>query len=274
HTALPDVSTVRYVFWRIKFRLLNRLSGFHLLTSNRNTLESLRGFLSESSLRGIPVAYSGIDGDEIRQALESRSDQVTLRQRFGLPATAFLVFALGQFIERKGCVTLLEAAATLREERPDLFYIWVGTDQLSADGQHQIESSGVADRFRYVSGSELGADRQALLSLLRLADLFVLPSLKEGLPLALLEAMALGKACIASNINAIPEALHDGTNGRLVPPGDAGALAEEISELASNDALRDRFAANGQQTVTEQFDERITAETTLAYYETCWDDRG
>jgi glycosyltransferase involved in cell wall biosynthesis len=270
HTALPEVSLLRFASWWIKFRLLTRVRGFHLLTSNRDTLESLRPFLPDARLRRIPIAYSGVDLDEIRQALALSADRAELCARYGLASNSFYVFCLGQFIERKGCTTLLEAARELRNERPELFFVWIGTEGLGTDELDRIEQSGVADRFRYISGKELGTDRLSLLELIRLADLFVLPSLQEGLPIALLEAMALGIPCIASEINAIPEAVHDGQTGILVPPRDGGALAEAISVLAQDQPLRDRLAVAGREYVQTQFNEQATAETTLAYYESCW----
>jgi glycosyltransferase involved in cell wall biosynthesis len=270
HTALPAVGLLRYWSWSLKFRLLARLRGFHLLTSNRDTRESLRPFLSDSKRARIPIAYSGVDVDEINQALALPFDRGELCRQFGLPENGLLVFCLGQFIERKGCHTLLEAARELRQESGEVFFVWVGTSGLTADQKKQIEASGAADRFRYISAKELGGDRLALLKLIRLADIFALPSLQEGLPIALLEAMALGKACVASDINAIPEAIQDIQNGLLVPPADGGALAEALSMLINDEPLRQRLGVAARETVLNQFNERLSAETTLAYYETCW----
>jgi glycosyltransferase involved in cell wall biosynthesis len=273
HTAVPPVSTLRQLSWFAKFRLLGLLPGFHLLTSNRDALESLRPFVSDASLRRIPIAYSGIDVEEIEQAAAVPVDRGELCRRYGLPEDGILVFTVGQFIERKGCRILLEAARELRAEHPRLFFVWIGTRELDAEAERLIADSGVSDRFRHLSAREVG-DRLSLLTLLRLADLFVLPSLYEGLPIALLEAMALEKACIASAVNAIPEAIRNDQTGLLVPAGDGGALAEAISELAQNEPLRRRLAAAARRLVLEQFDERVTAGTTLAYYEACGGELG
>jgi glycosyltransferase involved in cell wall biosynthesis len=266
HTGLPRVSTLRFVSWLVKFRLLSRLPGFHLLTSNREVLESLRPFLPDAYLRKVPIAYSGIDVSEINEALAVPLERVAWCERFGISPDAFLVFSLGQFIERKGCHTLLEAARELRAECPHVAYVWIGTDQLDAAATQQIADSGMADRFHYVSGQELGGDRLSLLTLLRLADLFVLASLQEGLPIALLEAMALGKACIATEINAIPEAIQDEQTGVLIPAGDSGALAETIAEMVTDGSRRQRLGAAARQLVMTKFDERLSAEVTLTYY--------
>jgi glycosyltransferase involved in cell wall biosynthesis len=97
--------------------------------------------------------------------------------------------------------------------------------------------------------------------------LFVLPSLNEGLPIALLEAMAMGKASIASRINAIPEAVIDNETGLLVEASDPDGLASAILKLADDTELRDRLGAAGQAFVLENFDERSTAKITVDYYE-------
>lgn len=270
HTALPAVGVLRYWSWSLKFRLLTRFRGFHLLTSNRDTRESLRPFLPESRRKRIPIAYSGVDLDEIAQAMSSELDRGALCRQYRLPERSLLVFCLGQFIERKGCHTLLEAARELRQDSAEVYFVWVGTAELTADQRRQIDESGAADRFRYVPGKELGGGRLALLKLLRLADVFALPSLQEGLPIALLEAMALGKPCVASAVNAIPEAIQDTQNGLLVPAADGGALAEALSMLLADASLRRRLGNAARETVLSQFNERLSAETTLAYYETCW----
>jgi glycosyltransferase involved in cell wall biosynthesis len=79
--------------------------------------------------------------------------------------------------------------------------------------------------------------------------------------------MALGKACIASNINAIPEAIKDHETGVLVPPGDHQSLAEAITELQADTKLRERLAAAGQAYALSNFDERTAARTTVDYYD-------
>ena len=99
--------------------------------------------------------------------------------------------------------------------------------------------------------------------------MFVLPSFNEGLPIALLEAMALGKACVASRINAIPEAVTDHETGILVEAGDHLALAAAIRELKANPTLRERIARAGQNFVLENFDERDTARITVDCYDAC-----
>lgn len=269
HIAVPELSGLRGFEWRLKFLTLCSVPGFHLLASNRDMLESLRPYVPRKHMPAVRVAYSGIDPEEIRQALEANFNRAALCEKYGLPPDSFFVFSLGQMVERKGYSVLLKAARSLQQRRAQqsLYFVWVGTATRNQEIEHRIDEYGLRDSFRTITSGEIGESRQDLLALLRLADLFVLPSLSEGLPVSLVEMMALGKACVASNINAIPEAIKDHETGVLVPPGDHQALAEAITELQANPKLRARLAAMGQAYALSNFDERTAARTTLDYYE-------
>ncbi|MBV9209230.1 MAG: glycosyltransferase [Acidobacteria bacterium] len=225
--------------------------------------------MSPQVIEKIPLAYSGVDKAEITSALEAEFDGAALGKKLGLPKEAFFVFGMGQFIERKGCWVLLEAARSLREQHGDICFVWIGTTPLDAETRARVAEFGLGENFRVVTSAEIGQGRAALLSVLRLADLFVLPSFNEGLPVALIEAMALGKACVASNVNAIPEAIHDGETGLLVPAGDSRALASAIAEMKEQPHTRERIASAGRAFVLENFDERVTAQITVDLYDAC-----
>ncbi len=269
HTALPRMSFIRRSIWKMKFSMLTTLSRFHLLASNMDVLKSLTPFVSPNSLSKIQVAYSGVDAEEIKSALSVHQDRDEVCRRLKLPEKPFLVFAMGQFIDRKGCWVLLDAARSLAEVDKEFGVVWISTAPLNENTRNRIEEYNLGNTFRIVSPDELGGSRLDLLGLLRIADLFVLPSLMEGLPVALLEAMALGKASIASNINAVPEAVVNGETGLLVAPGDSTALADAISRLKNDNELRDALAKAGQAFVFSRFDEKRTAQITVDLYESC-----
>ena len=269
HTALPQVSGVRRQIWKLKFKILTAMRGFHLLASNRDMIESLRPFVPPHLIPKIPLAYSGVDKSEIALTLEAEFDRAALCEKLGLPPDAFFVFGMGQFIERKGCWVLLEAARSLHEKHPDICIFWLGTAELDAETQARVEGFELGESFRVVTSKEIGQGRAGLLALLRLADLFVLPSFNEGLPVALIEAMALGKACVASNVNAIPEAIRDHETGLLVPAGDSLALAAAIAEMKERPQTRESIAAAGRAFALENFDERLTAQITVDLYDAC-----
>lgn len=123
--------------------------------------------------------------------LEESITRQQIADRYGFPAEKTWICNVAQFIERKGCWVFLEAIKRLQDKRDDLFFFWVGTLPLSEETKHKIEMYNLKDNFRFLSASEVGTNRKDLLRLWQAADLFVLPSFQEGLPVALIEAMAL-----------------------------------------------------------------------------------
>jgi glycosyltransferase involved in cell wall biosynthesis len=161
----------------------------------------------------------------------------------------------------------LEAVATLQKQRSDLFFFWLGTAPLTEEVIRKVEEYNLKDSFRFLSADEIGDKRHDLLMLWKTADLFVLPSFEEGLPIALLEAMALGKACIASRVNAIPEAIKHLETGILIDAGDSLKLASAIGELANDKSLRDKLGGQAQKSVLENFEEKVIGQKMLRLYE-------
>jgi glycosyltransferase involved in cell wall biosynthesis len=269
HIAIPHLPPLRRLTWKLRFRILCSTPGFHLIVSNRDMQRSLRPYVPARFISRVPVARTGVDAEEITGALKLDVDRQGMCRRFGLPQSGFLVFSLGQLVPRKGCATLLEAARILQSSHPELFFVWIGDGCQRREVDRIIREKGLATRVRIVRPSEIGPSRLELLALLRLADLFVHPSFSEGLPGALLEAMALGKACIASRVNAIPEAIRHRATGLLVPAGDPVALSEAIAELKENAALRERLAAAAHDLVLSEFDEANAARVTVDRYDSC-----
>ena len=97
-------------------------------------------------------------------------------------------------------------------------------------------------------------------------DLFVLPSLKEGLPYALMEAMAAGLPVAATNVGGIPDLIADGVNGRLVPPQNPEALGRAMAELFQNRALGRELGGRARETISRSFGIARMLERTIAVY--------
>jgi glycosyltransferase involved in cell wall biosynthesis len=271
HIALPKQPILRRIRLQTIFSVLCRMPRFHLLVSNREMLESITPYLPASFVPTVRLAYTGIDRAEISAVLERSLDPERIRDRYGLPPATTFAFSLGRLTARKGCLVLLEAVRRVREEAPSLCFVWIGDGDQRAEVEAYLERHVLGDAFRVIPPSRIGPDRLDLLELLRLADFFIHPSFMEGLPGAVLEAMALGKACVASRVNAIPEAITDGENGILVPAGDAEALAGAILRLFNDPELRERLGAAARARVLETFDEAFAAKTTVDYYDRCWE---
>jgi glycosyltransferase involved in cell wall biosynthesis len=174
---------------------------------------------------------------------------------------------VGQFIDRKGRWTLLGAARTLVTTDPKFHFVWVAPEWPSADNSARVGQYGLAENFHLLRSRDVGSSRDEVLKFFRVADCFALPSFVEGLPIALLEAMALGVPSISTAVYAIPEAVKDLETGILIEAGDYKALANAIAKLQADPELRDRLARRGSQFVLAHFDEREAARIAIGQYE-------
>jgi glycosyltransferase involved in cell wall biosynthesis len=267
HISQTDEPTLRNRWIRLKYKLLCRLPKFHLLASNEDMRKSLSWFVDGKMLASIPVAYTGVNTKEISGVLDLPLEREKLIKKYSLPENRLLVFSLGSIVERKGYKVLLETARQLKNE--NLFFVWIGDGEKLAEMQKLIIEFGLEDSVKIIRPSEIGENREDLLRLLRIADVFVHPSFAEGLAGAMLEAMALEVPVVVSEINALPEAVKNMENGFLVRAGDTEGFVKAISKLASDAELRARLAKKGQETVLKNFTEERCAEVTIDFYEKC-----
>ena len=267
HTGLPRVAAPRRWIWRAKFSLLCALPGFRMIAANRDMLQSLTPYLGLAARSRIVVAYSPVDADEVLAAIDPRADRRAPLVRLGLSADRFYAVTLAQFIDRKGRWVLLDAAREVTGAHPDVVFLWMAPEPMADADRARVEAAGLRDRFRFLTPADFGAARADLFRMLAAADLFVLPAFEEGLPLAIIEAMAVGTPVVASRINAIPEAIEDGTHGLLTPPGDAHALAQAIARLREDTPLRTRMGHACRARALREFDLVHTAGITLAEYD-------
>lgn len=270
HTRLPLCKGWRGLRWKIKGKILSRFSSLHLLTSNNDAKSGLKPYIGAKQYEHVEVAYSGIDPVEITRVTESSTTNYDVQKRYGLPQDTVILMTVGQFIERKGCWVLLESLKRLKAKGKNFAFVWLSTITPDPETMKRVDNYGLGDLFRMMDAEEIGETRECMLTLLSVADVFVLASLQEGLPIALVEAMALGLPCIATDVNAIPEAIEDRKNGMLVPPNDAIRLAEAIDKLLNNSRQRDALGAAAKKIAFEKFNEKATAERTLKLYNDVW----
>jgi len=267
HNALIATSSWRTAIWKIRLRILSNRKHFQIFVANANARESLRGFVNDRFWQRIPVTYPGVDVKAIKLALQADEGVRSLRLRLGFPKDSVVILSAGRFIERKGCWTLLEAAAEVCMAAPQAQFVWLTPELPSPEMLERISKYGLSDRFRLVRSSEVGSGRPAILRSMRAADIFALPSFIEGLPIAILEAMALGIPPIGTNVFGIPEAIRNGETGILIPPGDPASLASAILRLVADPALRKGLGDAAQQAALVNFDESRTAQIAISEYE-------
>lgn len=175
-------------------------------------------------------------------------DGVTVRKELTPGPVDQLLVAIGNLYPVKGHAHLVDALALLAGRYPGLHVAIAGRGPLADALAEQARQRGLADRVHLLG---LRSDVAALLAS---ADIFVLPSLSEGLPLALLEAMFAGCPTVATDVGEVRAALEDGEAGLLVPPGNAVALAAALDDLLSNPARARALGARAACRAAAEYD--------------------
>jgi len=267
HNAGQPFPRWREMSWAAKIRLLCRTGRFHIFCANENTKEYLLRFASEETAKSFTVTRAGVDTVATAQILKSDFDRDAVLSQFGLAADKTIVLTVGQFIDRKGRWPYLETIRKITRKRKDIQFLWLMPKFPGDLDSATIEEYEVGEYFKMILSSDAGASRTEILKFFRVADIYVLPSFVEGVPISLLEAMALGLPSISTRINGIPEAIESGKTGLLVEPGDVDGLEKAILQLVEDPTLRDEFALHGQSFVTSRFDERAGAEDAVNEYD-------
>ena len=180
-----------------------------------------------------------------------------LRDRLTGGADVPVILTVARLHVQKGISFLLDAA----REVPDALFAIAGDGPQRAALEQEVRARGLSERVRFLGF------RNDIPDLLANSDVLVLPSLYEGMPVSVLEAMAAGKPVVATLIGGTDEAVVDGHTGFLVPPGDAPALAAAIRRVIHDRALAERLGANGRARVAAQFTAQMMTEGVADVYE-------
>lgn len=266
HNSLPPVPKWRYLLWKTKFAILTKLENFNIFASNEDAKKSLEPLVPKKFYDRIKVTYTNVNPFEVEAALLSEIDKEKLLTEYKIPKDKFLVFCVGQFIDRKGRWTFLEAAKKVFEKDKEVAFVWIANSKPSVEDLKRTENYGLGENFVFIKSEDVGTEHIDLFKLLRLADLFALVSFQEGLPISLLEAMALGIPSISTNVNAIPEAVKHLETGWLIEAGDAANLVFAINSLKNDKELREKLSENGRDFVLANFNEKVVAKIALEGY--------
>ncbi|MCS6858738.1 MAG: glycosyltransferase family 4 protein [Abditibacteriales bacterium] len=194
----------------------------------------------------IHVLYNGIDLDRYAHPLPSAE----AKARLGLPANARTVGIVASLTERKGHRFLLHALKRIEPQVGEVHALFAGEGDQEDALRRLAASLGLSERVHFLGF------RQDVVEVVSACDAFVLPSLKEGLSNAVMEAMALRRPVIVTNIAGMPELVRDGETGLLVPPADVGALADALRRVLSDAAFAERLARNGRRFLEQHFDQQ------------------
>lgn len=203
----------------------------------------------------VAIVPSGVDVESFREL-----DGVAARGTLGIDAAVPVLAIVASLHQRKGHALLLDALARLLADGLEPLCLAAGTGPEGDALQDRAQRLGVASRVRWLGQV---ADVRTVLAA---ADVVVMPSLAEGLGVAAIEAMAAGRAVVASAVGGLPELITDGAQGLLVPAGDPAALAAALTRCLSDPDLRARLGAAGRVRA-QAFSTLAMARGTASVYE-------
>lgn len=239
------------IFRALTRSTLNRLDG--LITVSRALARDALALAP-----GIPaprVIYNGVA--PAFQHLPAKADA---RRRLGLPSDARVVLNVGRCERDKGLGELLAAFASLPD--PTTRLVLVGDGSARSAFETETRERRISDRVTFAGP----ANRARIPEFLAAADVFALPSYGEGMPNALLEAMAAHLPCVATAVGGIPEALDDQVSGLLVPPRSADALGTALRRLLDQPEFGQRLGDAAARAVASRFSWEANARQHLAFY--------
>lgn len=193
-----------------------------------------------------------------------KGDPAAVRKEFGIDEKECVMLAVGVLERHKGHRTLLEALEKL--DAAGLAVPWRLVIAGGAGGEEHASLLRYAEENHLTGRVHIVLNRNDISDLLAMADIFVMPSLWEGLPMAVLEAMVARKAIVASEIAGIPEAIVDGREGLLVPPGEARPLAAALESLLADQRRREALATAAAERAHGQFTVSVMADSYEALY--------
>lgn len=216
-------------------------------------------FLAEQGVPSekIELLYCGLDLRDVAKPL-SRQEA---KERLNLPPDALVVGVAASLISRKGHRFLLEALRLLDERGLRVHALFAGEGQQEEALRAQSVALGLGERVHFLGF------RRDVHQVMAAMDVFALPSEKEGLSIAVMEAMAMERPVVATRIPGMDEVVRDGENGLLVPPGDALSLAGALETLLRDGDLRARLAARGSEFVARHFEQGACVSRVEAFFE-------
>lgn len=234
---------------RMLTRRLFRGSGARLIAVSEAVARHVAQPLRRKP-QDVTIIHNGVDVEAFAPV------QATQQRR----STRTVLAAAGRFSSEKGFDRLIEAAAQLVRAGRDVEIHLAGSGSHEARYRDLAQQHGIADHLT------LAGPVNDIHSFYAAADIFILPSLSEGLPLTLLEAMATARPVVATRVGGIPEVVTDGVDGLLVPSDDINALAAALDRLITNHDLAAQLAAAGRRRVVADFDLDRTIDRLVAFY--------
>jgi glycosyltransferase involved in cell wall biosynthesis len=236
-------------------RLANRMTDLILANSEAVKQDVIRQErVAPSKIR---VIYNGIEPSRYVVSADH-----ALRDSMGIPGGTPIVGVVARLIDYKGHRFLLDACPDIRRRHPAVTFLLIGDGPDRKELEDHTRALGIERSVRFLGS------RPDIPELLALLDVAVLPSLEEGFPNAVLEAMAAGRPVVATRVGGVPEAVVHDQTGLLVPPRDPSALADAVNCLLGDPGRRADMGRMGRKRVSELFSlSRLVAEMEGLYEE-------
>ncbi len=225
------------LFYRIAMKTVDKI----VAVSNeiKESLVSRRG-ISPSQ---IETVHYGVDLIRFNRSVDNNFQ----RTKLDIRPDQIVIGTVARMETYKGVTYLQQAAIRLAKEYPSLIFIFAGDGSLRPTLEEEVHSKGLSDQIRFLGF------RDDVQEVMQTFDIFVLPSLTEGLPNVILEAMASAKPVIATRVGGIPEAVVSDITGLLISPAEVAALVDAIRKLVDNPSLAKGMGEAGRKRVENLF---------------------
>lgn len=219
-----------------------------------NTEDYKRG---KNKLHAKEIAYIPGVGVDVKKFSSASINRKEKRQELNIPQNAFVLLSVGELANRKNHQIVINALGKI--ENNNIYYLIVGTGERESFYKTLIEKNNLKDTVKLLGR------RDDIAQLCKMADCFVHPSIREGLGIAPLEAMAVGLPLISANVNGIRDYTEDGKSGCCVNPFDIDEMVAAINKMYSDSKFRDSCIFNNQEKV-KKFDINETKKIMVDLY--------
>ena len=255
-TGVPFVTTC-HGYFKTRLRKIFDTWGRKVIAISDAVKEHLTRELRVSEDR-VELIYSGVDVERFLSDCP-KDEADTVKRSLGLRPTP-VVGNIGRLSPVKGQKYLIEAMAGVIKKMPEAQALIIGDGREKEALEKLASELGIMDSVRFISSV---IDTPRMLSIM---DVFVFPSVKEGLGIGLLEALAAGRACVASRVGGIEDIIKDGFNGVLTEVGDANGIAGAVLSLLEDAERRGRMGERGRNLVREKFTLDTMADRVIGLY--------
>ncbi|TLN23342.1 glycosyltransferase family 4 protein [bacterium] len=255
--GFENVVATRRVDFPIKRKFFNRVKYGPRIARFVAISKVIRGLLADC---GVPpdkirLVHSGVDTEKTKAG-----SGAAFRREFGLGDGEILVGNIAHLAHHKGQIHLVEAIPAVLKAHPKVKFAIVGNGELMGELQNRAAALGLGENLIFTGFRK---DVDAIMDAL---DIFVMPSVMEGLGTIVADALAAKKPVVVTDAGGIPEIVDDGVDGLVVPAGDPAALAGGIIRLLGDGKLREKLACSGRAKALAKFSAKAMMEGNLAVY--------